>query len=63
MYITLNQFATQHPWPTLSGIRSLYHKSRKEKNKFLEAFSKVGKRLLVCPDKFFRIVEENASKV
>ena len=60
MYITLKQFADKYPWPSLLALRSIYFDATKAKNNFLPAFSKVGKRVLVSPDKFFSIVEEHA---
>ena len=59
MYITLRQFSTSHPWPSLTGLRSIYFDATKNKNIFLPAFSKVGRRVLIDPEKFFEIVQNN----
>jgi hypothetical protein len=59
MYITLKQFADKYPWPSLLALRSMYFDATKDKNDFLPAFSKVGKRVLISPDKFFSIVEDH----
>lgn len=59
MYITLKQFAEKHEWPSLSALRSIYFDATKDKNPFLPAFSKVGRRVLVSPDKFFKLVEKS----
>jgi hypothetical protein len=37
----------------------MYFDATKDKNDFLPAFSKVGKRVLISPDKFFSIVEDH----
>lgn len=62
MYLTFKQFVSKYEWPTISGLRSIYFHAAKEKNAFLPAFSKIGKRLLVDPIKFFMIVENDANK-
>lgn len=61
MYITFNQFVERHSWPTLHALRCIYYDALKKKNSFNPAFSKVGRRLLVDPDKFFKIVEDYGS--
>jgi len=62
VYITLKQFAEKYEWPTLCGLRSIYFDATKDKNDFLPAFRKIGRRLLVCPEVFFNIVGEHASQ-
>ncbi len=59
MYITLKQFADKYQWPTLSALRALYFEATKGGNSFLPAFRKVGRRILVNPEKFFEIVHTN----
>lgn len=62
MYITLKQFAESNRWPSLAALRSIYHQARHGKNRFLSAFSTSGRRVLIDPDKFFKLVETQNSK-
>lgn len=62
MYMTFKQFVERHPWPSLSALRCIYFDANKSKNKFLPAFSKIGRRLLIDPTKFFQVVEGYADQ-
>ncbi len=56
MYITLRQFSEGYRWPSVSALRSIYFDATKKRNEFLPAFSKVGRRVLINPERFFQIV-------
>lgn len=60
--MTFKQFVEDHKWPTLAALRCIYFDAKQNKNAFLPAFSKVGKRLLVDPIKFFKIVETDGNE-
>ena len=59
MYVTLKQFAEAYPWPSLSALKSIYFDATKEKNPYIPAFSKAGRRVVIDPDKFFNLIEEH----
>lgn len=55
-FLTVDQFCRQFPWPTTGGLRHLIFNA--ESNGFAPAFKRVGRRVLVDQDVFWRIVEE-----
>lgn len=61
MYITLKKFTEVYSWPTMHGLRSMYKLARTEKNKYLNSFRKVGRRLLINPYTLFKTIESNPS--
>jgi hypothetical protein len=57
LYITLKDFAAKHPWPSEAALRAMYYVAKREDTGYLEAFAKVGRRLVINPDAFFAIIE------
>lgn len=59
-YLTVKQFAQEHSWPSEPALRSYIF--RAEEYGLSDAFSRVGRRVLVDPEAFFRLLKENSDK-
>ncbi len=57
--LTVSQFLDKHheAWPSHGALRSIIFKAKRGKNKFQSAFIRVGRRVLVDSDQFWRCVE------
>lgn len=55
VYLTVKQFCERHEWPSENGMRAYIFK--REENGFRSAFLKVGRRVLVDEEEFFRCLE------
>ena len=53
--LTIKQFALKNPWPNESTLRNLYY--RRKDNGMAKAFIKVGKRIIVDEEVFFKILK------
>lgn len=58
MYITLKQYVELYPWPSISGLRALYQKSKRQNLPTLKAFTKCGKTRLIDPVLFHEILRK-----
>jgi len=56
-FITVPDWSKHHSWPPYGGLRHLIHE--KDSNGFASAFKKVGSRILIDEDEFFRCIERN----
>ena len=54
--ITVKDWGLHHNWPPIGGMRHLIF--NKNTNGFDKAFKKVGSRVLIDEDAFFRCVEK-----
>lgn len=54
--IPVPEWEKHHPWPRIGGLRNLIFK--KDENGFDKVVRKVGKRVLIDEDAFFKWVEE-----
>ena len=52
---TIRQFCEVHRWPSESAMRAYIH--RADELGISEAFSRVGRRVLVLPKKFFALIQ------
>lgn len=59
-FILITEWNRYFPWPPLGGMRSL--RFRCETNGFEKAFKKVGSRVLVDADEFWRVVDERGAR-
>ena len=55
--IPVPEWKNYHDWPPEGGIRHLIFNA--ERNGFKKAFKRVGRRVLVDEQEFFKCVEEN----
>jgi hypothetical protein len=56
-WMTLNNFCERFPWPTRSALQAYI--SKEHELGLTEAFMRCGRRVLVKPKLFFKLVEEN----
>lgn len=56
--ITVAQFGQEYPWPSESAMRSYIYRAKSMD--IQDAFVKVGKRVLIDPDKFFILIKKFA---
>lgn len=53
---TIRQFCETHKWPSESAMRAYIY--RADNLGLTAAFSRVGRRVLVCPNKFFSLIKK-----
>jgi hypothetical protein len=58
--ITIKQFCERYPWPTESGMRAYIF--RAADLGLTQAFHRIGRRVLIDPDKFFELVKSIEQK-
>jgi hypothetical protein len=58
--LTIKQFCTAFPWPSESAMRSYIY--RAEVLGLSEAFVRVGRRVLIIPQKFFSAIQNVESR-
>ena len=58
--ITVNIFCEKFSWPTESAMRSYILRSKKFG--LCDAFLSVGRRVLILPNTFFRLIKEHKRK-
>lgn len=57
VFITVNQFARKHPWPTEAGLRWLIFNSKD--NGFGKCIMRIGRRVLIDENAFFKWADEH----
>lgn len=58
--VTLNQFCEVFPWPTYKGMRRYIQHA--DQYGLGDAFMRVGRRVLVCPKLFFKLIKQVGKK-
>lgn len=58
--LTVRQFCSTHPWPTESAMRAYVF--RAAELGIEEAFIRIGRRVLVLPNKFFNLIQNLQTK-
>ena len=60
MLLTLKQFANKYPWPTVTSLRNWHFRSQRDLRlqPLRKCFKKIGARLLVDDEEFFKAVAE-----
>lgn len=56
----LKDFIETYKWPTMGVLRNMIF--RKESNGLDGAFLKFGKRVLILPNTFFKLLKQNSDK-
>lgn len=61
---TFKEFCKRHPWPSLGTLKAIYTESRNngDANDFRKVVRKIGTRLLICEEDFFKWVDEQDEK-
>lgn len=64
MLLTLKQFAEKHPWPSVSALRNWSYRSQRDKRlkPLQKCFKKVGARILIDDEEFFKAVSDLNTK-
>lgn len=60
MLLTLKQFSDKYPWPSVTSLRNWNFRSQRDPRlkPLQKCFKKLGTRVLVDDDQFFRAVSE-----
>ena len=58
-YVTIKQFCSSNVWPTEQAVRAIRFDCLRGKNpSFKNAFATIGRRVLVRPAEFWRVLKE-----
>lgn len=61
-YLTIEQFSKKYPWPTNAALRALVYDAKINKNNFQKAFVRVGRRVLIDVEEFWKCVDKHRIK-
>lgn len=60
--LTVRQFCAEYPWPSESALRAIILDAAWGKNTFQNVFKRVGRRVLVDEQAFWKVIEDQQSQ-
>lgn len=60
--LTVRQFCAEYPWPSESALRAIILDTAWGKNTFQNAFKRVGRRVLVDEEAFWKAINDQQPK-